>query len=416
MAHTVLGQVALCYQALWSQLRQVRGVQLFIGVDDAAPVDARQLLSALEATWSAQAPALLLSIQSDQLLADVLDHAPVGSPLIEVHEAQLSDPRLAQRVHQAHQRGLQLVWRGAPGGRPSVPVAPCFVRTMLTLTADEALAGLRVSLRKHNESARPARVSSPVLPDQIYEAVASWVLTEHCLDEQGAWAVAGWPTEDVLHGYRQQRIQPGHRAIADLLEAIDADASMDHIEQLLSAEPILAYRFLRYTNSAGLGLRTEIESLRRGLMVLGFSLLRTWLLGQLPHATSHLNLQPVRTTMVLRARLMTELLDAGGSDELRREVYLCGLLSQIDLMLGEPLAAALAHLPLSERITAAVVNQSGPYLPYLELAIAQESPDTQAIGALCDKHQLDIEAVNRALLRTLSQVRHHPTQGLLLNI
>ena len=416
MTHTVLGSVSLGYQLLWGQLRALRGVQLFVGIEDTTPVDSEHFLSALDELWSAQAPTLLLSIQSVRLLSDILDKAPETCPWIEINDALLRDPAMAARVHQAHQRGLKLIWRGEPGTRPHVALAPCFLRHMVSLTTAESLTGLRVSLRKHNgaDPSQANRVSSPVLPNQIYESIASWVLTEHCLDQQGAWAVSGWPIEDVLHGYRHQRIQPGQRAVVALIEAIDADDSVEHIEQILCEEPILAYRFMRYANSAGLSLRTEIESIRHGLLVLGFSLIRSWLLEQLPHADSDLNLQPVRVGMVMRAHLMAHLLDAGDSDDLRREVYLCGLLSQIDLMLGEPLSTALARLQLSERITSAILQRAGPYMPYLDVATALESPQTHTTRALCDSHQLNNEAVNQALLRTLSQVRHRPAKGLLL--
>lgn len=416
MAHTVLGNVSLGYQLLWNQLRQLCGVQLFIGADATRTVDAPHLLSALDELWSEQAPVLLLSVQSPRLLGDILEHASTSRPWIEVHETQLRDPGLAQRVHQAHRRGMKLIWRGEPGQRPGAALTPCFFRQMVTLTAEEALAGLRVSLRKHNgaDSTQTSKSTSPVLAGHIYEAVASRVLTEHCLDEQKAWGVAGWPMEDVLHGYRHQRIQPGHRAIVRLTQAIDADDSVEHIEHILSEEPILAYRFMRYANSAGLGLRTEIESMRHGLMVLGLSQLRSWLLEQLPHATSDLNLQPVRTALVLRARLMEQLLDAGDGNDLRREVYLCGLLSQMDLMLGESLDAALARFPVPQRLTSAILEHSGPYVPYLEMATALESPDTQATRALCDLHRMNIEDVNRALLRTLSNAAPAPARGLLL--
>lgn len=416
MSHTVLDNVALGYQLLWDRLRQLSGVQLFVGSDDAHPPDAPHLLRALDDLWSEQAPALLLSVPSSRLLGELLDCAGPNSPWLEVHELHLRDPALVQRVQQAHQRGLRLIWRGEPGQRPSAELAPCFLRQLVNLSAAEALAGLRASLRQHNagEALAGERLNSPVQAGQIYEALASRVLAEHCLDQQGAWGLAGWPLEDVLHGYRQQRIQPEQRAIVRLIEAIDADASVEQLEHILSAEPILSYRFLRYANSAGLGLRAEIESLRQGLMVLGLSQLRAWLLAQLPHASSDLNLQPVRAAMVLRARLMEHLLDAGDGDDLRRDIYLCGLLSQLDLLLGEPLAPALARLPLSAHSTAALLSQSGPYLPYLEVATALESPHTQSTRALCLAHQMDMEAVNRTVLRTLSHARSHPAKGLLL--
>ena len=416
MAHTVLGSVSLGYQLVWGQLRQLRGVHLFVGIDDTTPVDAQHFLNAIDELWSEQAPTLLLSIQSAKLLGDILDNAPASPRWIEVHASQLRDPIMAARVVQAHQRGLKLIWRGDPGTQPSAALAPCFLRHMATLTPEEALTGLRVCLRKNNgtETALSQRVTSPVLSGQLYESVASRMLAEHCLDQQGAWGLAGWPMEDVLHGYRHQRIQPSHRSVVKLIEAIDADDSVEHIEQILSEEPLLFYRFMRYANSAALSLPTGIESVRQGLLVLGFSVIRTWLLEQLTHATSDLNLQPVRVALLARARLMTQLLDAGDSDDLRREVFMCGLLSQIDLMLGEAIDTALSRLQLSERVTSAILSHAGPYMPCLDVATALESPNTHATRVLCDAHKLDIEAVNRALLRTLANVKKHPAKGLLL--
>ena len=103
-----------------------------------------------------------------------------------------------------------------------------------------------------------------------------------------------------------------------------------------------------------------------------------------------------------------------GDDELRRELYLCGLLSQIDLILGEPLPAALQRLPLSGRVNQALLSQSGPYAPYLALATALESSDTPAIQALCEAHGLASGEVNRVLLRTLCTAPLHAARGLLL--
>lgn len=416
MAQTVLGSISLGYQILWNQPRQLAGVQLFIEPDSAGGIDAVRLLGALKELWSEQGPTLLLSVQAPQLFCDILENGPADAPWIEVHENWLADPAIARRVHLAHQRGLKLIWRGEPGQRPSAALARCFERTMVTLTPEEALSGLRVSLHKHNgtTAASAPRSKSPVVAGQIYEAVASRVLIEHCLDQQDAWGVAGWPMEDVLHGYRNQPIPPSHLAIVKLVEAVEADESMDAIERLLSEEPVLTYRFMRYANSAGLSLRSEIESLRHGLMILGYSALKTWLLEQLPHAASDPNLQPIRMALVIRARVMEHLLDAGEEDALRREIYMCGLFAQIDLLLGEPLGTALQRLPLPERINAALLGHSGPYVPYLEMATALESSNTQATRVLCDLHRMNLEEVNRALLRTLSHASPQPAKGLLL--
>src|SRR5690606_34503987 len=152
-------------------------------------------------------------------------------------------------------------------------------------------------------------------------------------------------------------------AIMQLMQQVDADAALDLLEHTLADEPLLAYRFLRYTNSAALGLRTGVESLRHGLMLLGLSRFKAWLLEQLPQAVDEPDLDPVRLGMVIRARLMENLLDAGDENSLRREVFLTGVLSQIDGLLGEPLRDALQRLPLSDRVGGAILGGSGPYAP-----------------------------------------------------
>jgi len=135
---------------------------------------------------------------------------------------------------------------------------------------------------------------------------------------------------------------------------------------------------------------------------LGYSRLRAWLMEQLPHASADTNLDPIRHTMVLRARIMERLADAGVEDDLRREVFLCGVFSQVDLLLGENLGAALHRLPLPGRVASAVVGRTGPYAPWLEVAAALEGRNTKVIREVCKAHQIPADEVNRALLRSLN--------------
>ena len=409
MAAGVWHQASLGYQLLWNAQRQLAGVALTVDAPPGSVFDARHLMDALGALWGPKAPSLMLRTPSPARLAELLDHTPQALAQIEVPSGLLSDAAVGQRVRSAQQRGLQLVWHGEPGLHPMPAFAQCFSQSILNLNTDETLLALRVSLRRLHGAERAPGLSSgsPVRSNRIYDDIASRALAEHCLDEQGAAALLGWPVEDVLHGYHQTRIQPGHQVIEHLISAINADASMDQIEHWLSDEPMLAYRFLRYTNAAGLGLNRDIDAIRQGLLVLGLARTKSWLQELLPKATQDLNLQPVRQAMVLRARFMVELLEAGESTALKRELYLCGLLSQIDLLLGEPMSSALRALPLPGRVKEALLAQDGPYWPYLELAASIEAPFLDATRNCCAQHGFDQEDVNLALLRTLAQAGGH---------
>jgi len=407
MSPSVLGHLTLGYQLVWNRLRQIAAVQLFIETTGEAPVDAEHLLRTLAQAWSAQSPVLILSVLSPALLADLLSHGTPTGPWIAVQASLLGDPRVAQRVHDARRRNVPLVWRGDHAERESLDTAAEFQRGMVSLTPGEVLLGARAAL--HPDRAMQA-AGSPVLAGQIYEGVPNRVLVEHCLDQRGAWGVAGWPVEDVLQACQHQ-VPPDRRAIVRLQAAIDADASLEALENLLAEEPVLAYRFLLHANSTAFTLRSGIDSLRQGMLVLGLTRLQQWLVEQLTHATEDANLQPVRRAMVVRARLMEHLLDAGDEERLRHEVLLCGLLSQIDQVVGEPIPQAVQSIPLSERVLETIIDRRGPYAPYLELAAALEYPGMAAVAALCEAQELDIADVNREVLRVLSQSQLYPARA-----
>ncbi len=406
MAQSILGSVTLGYELIWNQNRRCSGVRLYVEEDGPGSIDAKHLVAAITELWPASAPALLLHVRSTALAADLLDHAPVQGICLEVQDPWLGDGLFAGRVRKARERGLKLVWHGDPGQAPDANIADVFQRALRALTPQEALAALRVSLRQHQDGGvgAPNAGKSPVVSGGFYEGLASQALLEHALDRQAVSGVVGWPVEEILHGYRLRQIQPSQRLLRSLIKAIDADESLELLEHRMGDEPLLTYRFLRYANSAHLGARSEVNSVRQGLMVMGYTKLRAWLMEQMPHASSDLNLDPILFAMVLRARIMERLADAGVEDDLRREVFLCGIFSQLDLLLGEPLGAAIHRLPMPGRIASAVVGQTGPYAPWLETAAALESGNTRVIRDVCKAHKMPAEEINRALLRTLGSI------------
>jgi len=404
MAQSVLGSLTLGYRPLWNRARALAGVQLFVHEDDQG-IDGHHLLRTLAELWSAESPALLLSLCSRAMLADVLSHAGSSDALIEVPLGWLEDGAMRAATRAARQRGARLIASGSPGQRPDSEAASWFERRMLALSVDDAAAALQAALQTKRAVAAGRMVSraeaSPVRSGALIDGVASRALAEHALDQQGAWAVADWPVEDVLHSHRGQPLPPMRRAIVQTMNTLDAEPSLDRLEQMFGQDPALAYRLLLYLNSAGLGLRAGVASLRHGFMMLGFRSLNAWLAEQLPHASDDANLRPVNAAMVLRGQLMEHLMDAGIEDDLRREVYLCGLFAQLDLVLDEPLRASFSRIPLSDRIISAVMSRTGPYAPSLQIALALEGADPAPLRALRETHEMSAEGINRALLRTL---------------
>jgi EAL and modified HD-GYP domain-containing signal transduction protein len=394
MTSSVLGSVTLGFEPIWNQKRQCTAVRLFAAPLNSTGVDARHLLEAIASVWPGTAPTLLLNVQSPDLLCDLLDQPHARGVWLEVADTWLSDTALTERVQQAHQRGWPIVWSGPAGHAPPPHSTAWFQKTLRSLTPQEALRTLHAI--QHPTS------PSPVLAGCLYQGLASQALVDHALDRQSIWGVVGWPVDEILHVHRFRQIQPSRQHIRALLKAQESDASLETVEQLLSEEPLLTYRFLRYANSAHLGARREVNTIRQGLMVMGYTQLRTWLMEQIATGNDDLDLVPIRASMVLRGRLMEHLCEAGIENELRREVYLCGIFSQLDLLLGEPIGAAIQRLPLPGRITSALIGQTGPYTAWLTVATALESGNTRMIREVCNAHKISANDVNRALLHALA--------------
>ena len=237
MSASVLGHLSLGYQWVWGRQREARAVQLFVEPDTNAAVDAAHLLDLIAQTWSGKSPQLILTVQSSDLLMDLLRHARHDGPWITVADKLLADPQIVAATEHASRTGLTLLWRGAPGARPPAGL-PCFSRGFFAFTAGEALLALHEA-RQGTQTRR----KQPVPPDQIMEGLGSLALTAHCLDQQSAWGVAGWPVEDVLHAYRDRPPAPHQPTLLRLIASVDADVSTDTIEQHLVQEPLLATVF-----------------------------------------------------------------------------------------------------------------------------------------------------------------------------
>lgn len=75
---------------------------------------------------------------------------------------------------------------------------------------------------------------------------------------------------------------------------------------------------------------------------------------------------------MLRAEL-TERLGSQRWPQEREHLYLLGLFSVLEQLIHRPLKQIIGLLKLPEAVCAALLEDSGPYAPFLNLAIASES-------------------------------------------
>ena len=128
-------------------------------------------------------------------------------------------------------------------------------------------------------------------------------------------------------------------------------------------------------------------------MILGFKRLKRWLALLLASASRDVNLRPVIYAAVRRGLLMEELgRDTGHDEDRRGELFICGVFSLLDKMLGQPFADLLRAIPVPDQ-------------PFMELVRAIEGANVLDIRSAAEAMLMNTREVNRAVLRALAAAR-----------
>jgi EAL and modified HD-GYP domain-containing signal transduction protein len=397
MSFALLGSVSLGLQYIWGPARLLRGLRIDLHPESTTPLDAKHLLQVLQESFRGPMPALILSSRDFSVVKSLLATVQDEKVWIELPPRALeTDLELLELAQKAKQRGASLVWSGEATQRPDPDYALLYARQILDLHPECVRMGLRAG-----NAEPPAIPSIPVHAGQIYRGIENPELLAHCLGAKKVWGILGWSGKGVVQANRAEASAPSLAVVTAMLKAVDKDASLDQLEQMLSHDPVLAYRFLRFINSVSVGRRTDIDSLRRGLTLVGLKMVSEWLTEQQAAASGALDLLPLRTQMVFRALLTEHLLDAGVDQDLQKELYLSGLFSQLDLILDERMPAVLQRVPLPDRILSAIGSHRGVYWPALDMARAIEAGDAQQVSQRGNLHKISPMQVNKAILRVL---------------
>ena len=188
---------------------------------------------------------------------------------------------------------------------------------------------------------------------------------------------------------------PGNKLIQlQLLNAVAAP-ELDYaaIEQLLKREPSLLYRLLRYLNSPLLGLRSEINSVREALSLLGEQEFRRWVSIFAVVAMSSGKPPELVRTALTRAYFCEEFSSAAGLNEKKPSLFLMGLLSIADALLDKPIAEVLRTLPISEEVKTALVGGENRFRDVYELLLALERGEWPQLSARVERLGCDEEMI-----------------------
>ncbi len=164
----------------------------------------------------------------------------------------------------------------------------------------------------------------------------------------------------------------------------------------------LTIRLLRYANSAASGLPQQVHTVRQALTLIGLKTLYRWLALLLVTANPTPTSALLARTAVTRGRLCELLGQSRFNREAQDELFITGLFSLAEPLIGIPLTYLLEQLPMPEPVVQALVHHTGPYAPFLRLAEASERSDFEQIAHHAGEITSSPEEVNLAQLKSLA--------------
>ena len=395
----ILGQVALGYSPFIDRNRTVAATRLSVfPLRPDASLDVAQLLHAVGDVWPASGGTVSLNVVSESLLHDLLQASPSANLMVEVPNFMASDPANVEAITRLHGAGNTLLLKGRPNAPLPREVLPCFKYSIIDLADDRRITETTAT----TSAPPPAGVSRTIAHVQsgvrtVAEMEASF--------SRGAHAVLGWPIDDAISSTAARTgkptAQPDMQVIVELIHRVDNEDPIERLENTLKRDPSLAFKLLRYINSPAFGLRVEISSFRHAIMLLGYQRLKRWLALLLATASKDVNLRPVMFAAVRRGLLMEELVAGSGDEEMRNEVFICGVFSLLDRMFQESFAKLLGSIPVPERVYQALVKNTGPFQPYLAMVQAAEGESVFEYREAAEHLLMSVAEINRAQLRAL---------------
>ena len=142
-----------------------------------------------------------------------------------------------------------------------------------------------------------------------------------------------------------------------LAKTQDPDVDLAELEELMSQDVGISFKFLRLINSANFGLSRKVESLHQAMLLLGLKEIKSWVSLV---ALSNIDSVPQELTdmSIMRARMCKSLAEKAGLKN-PDAYFTVGMFSLLDAIMSKSMGSILKSLPFPDEINQALMRQKG---------------------------------------------------------
>ncbi len=236
----------------------------------------------------------------------------------------------------------------------------------------------------------------------LIDGIARWAEFRYCLEQGATYGLGSFTTEnDDEHGAKE--ISQSRLVLVEMLNLLRREADVDELAQIAKRDPGVVVKVVAMANSPVLGLAQTVTSIEQAMLVLGREQLYRWISIGLFRGGANSPRDEVLLELALaRGRFLEYLGSAKKTKAECDELFLLGLLSLLDSLLGVPMAAVVERIHLSPVLNEALLRSGGSFGPYLSLVIAVEKGHVANVARFAQALGHDLAEIEVATMAALA--------------
>ncbi len=370
-----------------------------------AAADIKGICSALNEPHLTEAFAglkVFAAAASGMLFDPAAESLPTERLLLCLDAGLARDPEVVSRCQALGSAGFQFC---LDINQPSEPLADnenllkliSFANIDIDAAEDDALIGLLNQLKRHRFQPIAGRVETQEGHGRAVRLGFSYF--------QGNYFAASAPADEKL-------LDPSLHGLIAILNLINRDAEIQEIERVFKGEPALTLKLLRLTNSASIGCRVRIASVRQAINVIGRRALLRWvqlLMFSRSQSADDMERNPLMQLAALKGRFMEQLakLCFPNQPTFPDTAFLAGLMSLMPIALGISVKDILDQIDVAPRLRQALQERTGEIGLLLDLTDSFDNRDPAAVNQALERlgHCIGVEELNRVLVDSIAWVQ-----------
>jgi EAL and modified HD-GYP domain-containing signal transduction protein len=332
---------------------------------------------------------VLINFPRQLLLDDAAFALPGNQCVIEVLENVDPEPEVLDALARLKKAGYELALDDYTGEGRFEPFMPLMDYVKVDILGMNIFEINRVaqSLKPYGVTLLAEKIETP----EIYKATRGIGFSLF----QGYF----FCRPEVLSGRKISANQISKMQI--LRELGGSEYHVAELARMIGEDMSLAYRLLRFINSASFSLPNKIESIRQATVFLGRRQLSQWLrvVIMADMATSSLTSELAYLSST-RARFLELIAGSEETVEVSPDsMFLLGLFSLLDALLGRSMEELLRELPLDDAIADALLGRESTMRTWLDIVMHLEKGHWDSLETMLREQGLVSENVARAYAR-----------------